>query len=147
MVPSRVVPTLLLWAVPLAAQAPSTPRDVVAAFHTALEEGDSARALSFLDPDVLIFESGGIEASRAEYASHHLPADMAFSRATDREVLRTWSEIEGELAVLMSETRTTGTYREREIDSRGIETIMLVRRETGWKIVHIHWSSRANRRS
>ncbi len=116
--------------------------EVVRAFHQAMEDGDSVGVLRLLDPEVLIFESGGVEASRDEYRSHHLPADIAFSRATEREVVDTWSEIEGDLAVVMARTRTTGTFREREINLRGVETMVLVRRDDGWKIVHIHWSSR-----
>lgn len=137
---------LLLGATrPSVGQQADAPPDAVNAFHKVLEEGDGARALALLDPEVVIFESGGVEASRDEYRLHHLPADIAFAQATEREVVHTWCEIEGDLAVVMAQTRTTGTFREREIDNRGVETIVLVRRNDGWKIVHIHWSSRRSR--
>jgi hypothetical protein len=41
-----------------------------------------------------------------------------------------------------AESRTTGQTRGRDIDSRGAETIVLVRESSGWRIRHIHWSSR-----
>ncbi len=45
--------------------------------HEALASGDSVTALELLAEDVVIYESGGVEASREEYRSHHLPPDMA----------------------------------------------------------------------
>ena len=136
---------LLGIAQPSAGQQADAPADVVSAFHQAMEDGDSIAALELLDPEVVIFEGGGVEASRDEYRSHHLPADIAFARATEREVTQSWSEIEGDLAVMMAQTKTTGTFREREINSRGVETMVLVRRDEGWRIVHVHWSSRRSR--
>lgn len=53
----------------------------VDAFHVALEHGDTEVALALLADDVLIFESGEAERSKAEYAQHHLAADAAFSAA------------------------------------------------------------------
>ena len=47
----------------------------VDAYHAALESGDTAAVRSLLTDDAIIQESGGIE-TRAEYFSHHLPADM-----------------------------------------------------------------------
>ncbi len=44
------------------------------AFHEGLAARDSVTALSLLAEDVVIYESGGVEASREEYRSHHLPA-------------------------------------------------------------------------
>ena len=50
------------------------------AFHAALAAGDSAAALALLAPDAVVLESGEVE-TRAEYAAHHLAADIEFSRA------------------------------------------------------------------
>src|SRR3546814_15767141 len=41
---------------------------VVDAFHAALDHGNEVDALALLADDVLIFESGGAERSKAEYA-------------------------------------------------------------------------------
>src|SRR5690606_29848204 len=48
--------------------------EAVDAFHAALRAGDRDAALAVLAEDALIFEAGGAERSRAEYASHHLEA-------------------------------------------------------------------------
>ena len=48
------------------------PEDAVEAFHAALAGQDREAVLALLVPEVVILESGGYEASREEYASHHL---------------------------------------------------------------------------
>lgn len=134
---------LICVSVPLAGQAPDEgPEHVVRAFHVALSRGDSSAALALLAPDVVIYESGGVEASRDEYRSHHLAADIQFSAATTREVVTQRSGTDGDLAWVLSQSRTSGTFGDRRIDSRGTETMLLKRTADGWKIVHIHWSSR-----
>ena len=42
-------------------------------------------------------------------------------------------------------SRTTGTYRERAINSAGAELMVLSRTADGWNIRAIHWSSRSVR--
>ena len=120
---------------------------VVRAFHEALTAGDSAGALAALAEDVVIYESGGVEASRAEYASHHLGADMMFAAAVTREVEHQTSGMSGDVAWVLSRSHTTGTFRDREMNTRGTETMLLRRTDDGWKITHVHWSSRRVRES
>lgn len=118
------------------------PAEVVSSFHAALAAGDRAAALAHLDPQVLIFESGGAELSRDEYASHHLGSDMAFSQATERTVVDQRKDSSGDVAWVLTRSTTKGTYRDREIDAKGTETMVLRHSPEGWRIVHIHWSSR-----
>jgi len=118
---------------------------VVDAFHAALGRGDTAAALAQLAEDVIIFEAGGAERSKAEYASHHLAADAAFAQAVPDTRSRRTGRAVGDLAWIASEGRTTGRYRNAAVDRLSTET-MVLRREGGtWRIVHIHWSSRAPR--
>jgi len=100
--------------------------------------------LALLTPEVVIFESGGAELSRAEYASHHLGADMEFSAATTRKVEAQRAGREEDAAWVLTRTTTTGTFRDKEIDAKGVETMLLKHTPDGWKIFHIHWSSRSN---
>lgn len=130
---------------PLPAQErPAEPAGVADGFHTALAAGDSSAALALLDPEVVIFEGGGVERSREEYRRHHLAADMAFAAATQREVTQRAERVYGDLAVVLSEVRTRGEFRGRAIDRDGVETMVLRRTPSGWRIVHIHWSSRGS---
>jgi hypothetical protein len=45
------------------------PAAAVRAFHAALAAGDSGKALAPLDANVVIYESGGVEASRRQQGS------------------------------------------------------------------------------
>lgn len=115
----------------------------VDAFHAALKAGDTAGALTFLAPDVMIFEEGGAERSRDEYASHHLGSDAVFAAASEATVTRRSGWADGDVAWVTSEGRTTGQFNGRAVDRLTTETMVLKRHADGWRIHHIHWSSRA----
>ncbi len=118
------------------------PVDAVEAFHAALVRGDSTAAVGWLDPDVVIFESGGAEMSREEFASHHLEVDMEFSAQVERTITGRTHAVAGDVAWVLTRSRSNGTFRDREIDVVGTETMVLRMTAEGWRIVHIHWSSR-----
>lgn len=138
---------LIALAALLATPSPQdAPAVVVSEFHAALKRADEAGALGLMAPDVTIFESGGAEMSRQEYASHHLGGDIRFAAATTREVVEQREMVGDGLAIVFSLTSTTGTFGDREIDASGVETMVLRLGPAGWKIAHVHWSSRAARR-
>ena len=118
---------------------------VVDAFHAALKRGDTIAAAALLADEALIFESGGVERSKAEYAARHLPADAEFAQATSSAVTHRNGRSDGTLAWIASEGRTIGKFRGKAINSVSTETMLLRRSRPGWKIVHIHWSSAAAR--
>ena len=47
-----------------------------------------------------------------------------------------------DLAWVVSEARLSGTREGKPIDLVSTETLVLKKASAGWKIVHIHWSSR-----
>ncbi len=114
---------------------------VVERYHHALEEGDSAAALAQLAEDAVIVESGSIE-SRQEYRSHHLPADIAFSRAVKETRSPVRVVVRGDIAWTTATSTTRGKYRGTTVNSTGAELVVLSRTVDGWKISAIHWSSR-----
>ncbi len=137
---------LAALAAPLTGQATDAAREaevraVVEGFHADLAAGDSAIALGRLHPDVLIYESGHAE-SLAEYRGAHLGADIGFASATTREVTAETVNVWGDQALYMARSRTTGRYRGRDVDMEGTETMVLIRTPQGWRIRHVHWSSR-----
>ena len=134
--------TLVLFGNSVVAQ---TPAETVLAFHEAIAALDTVQSLDYLHPDVIIFESGRAEMSREEFASGHLGADMSFAAETNREVTYSQTIMEGNVAVVMNRTATSGMMGDREINSVGVETVTLRREGGEWKIVHIHWSSRRQR--
>lgn len=133
-----VAPTPGLVALaPSASEAAAT----IDAFHGALSRGDQAAAAAFIAADALIYESGGVERSKAEYAAHHLAADAAFARATKRTVTRRTGHVSDGLAWIATESTTVGSYKDRAINSVSTETMVLRREDAAWRIAHIHWSS------
>lgn len=115
----------------------------VDAFHGALANGDGAAAAALLAVDALIFESGHAERSRAEYASHHAGADAAYAAAVPSKLTQRSGFAEGSAAWIVSESRATGNYKDKPVDRVTTETMILRKTAEGWRIVHIHWSSRA----
>jgi ketosteroid isomerase-like protein len=118
---------------------------VVDAFHAALGSGNADAVLALLAEDVMVLEEGGAERSREEYAGHHLPSDMAFAAATEAGVTRRAAWIEGDVAWVLTEGRTSGQFNGRAVNRLTAETMILHRGADGWRIRHIHWSSRAPR--
>jgi ketosteroid isomerase-like protein len=114
---------------------------VVDAFQAALRAGDIDRAAGYLDPHVVILESGAAEQSRDEYLAVHAPADAQFMKKV--KVTEGWSKarVDGNLAwvVSLSEFEFEKEGQTAFIDAA--ETMVLRRDAAGWKIVHIHWSS------
>lgn len=144
--PTRGV-TLLSLLLPVAAMAQTAPDSAaaaVAAFHEALTRGDSAAALTLLAPDAVILESGDRE-TLAEYRSHHLPADIAFTRAVPSTGEPPTAVLAGDVAWVTSTSRSTGTFQGRPVNSQNAELMVLSRDSTGWRIRAIHWSSRSRR--
>jgi uncharacterized protein (TIGR02246 family) len=127
-----------------AAQSVSDSASVVAVveqFHAALARGDSARAFEILAPDVMVLESGGLETA-AEYRSHHLPGDIAFAQAVKSERKVEQVRVSGDAAWVVATSTTEGKFRDRPVNSVGVELMVLSRRQGAWLISAIHWSAR-----
>jgi ketosteroid isomerase-like protein len=117
------------------------PAAIVDSFHEALGRNDTKMAAALLADDALIFESGGVERSKTEYAAHHLSADAEFARAVTSAITRRVARTEGSLAWVATEGRTTGRFRGKTINLATTETMVLRRVGKTWLIVHVHWSS------
>jgi ketosteroid isomerase-like protein len=115
--------------------------EVIHRFHAALEAGDSTAALALLSDRAIVLESGASE-TKEEYRSHHLPGDIAFARAVERESGHVRVVVRGDAAWATSASIMRGTYRDRPIHSQSVELMVLERTAAGWKIAAIHWSSR-----
>jgi len=125
-------------AVPAAARGAAATVD---AFHAALRRGDRKAAAALLAEDALIFEEGGAERSKAEYAARHLPADAAFSQAVATTITRRTGWSDGSFAWIATEGRMTGNWQGRRVERLTTETMLLRRVGRAWRIMHIHWSS------
>lgn len=126
-----------------AASAPAQPAAVVAQFEQALVAGNLAAAEALLDPEVQIFEGGNIERSREEYAQGHMKHDAAFLKSATIKPLSQAGDAVGDLAWVGSERRLSAAHDGKPVDVVSTETMVLKRAAAGWRITHIHWSSRS----
>lgn len=119
--------------------------DAVAAverFSSALGAGDLSKAGAELDPDVIILESGGAERSRDEYLSRHAKNDADFLKSAMVTLKRRNAQASGDLAWVASESQIHAMKGAEMLMIDATETVVLRKRGDGWRIVHIHWSSR-----
>ncbi|MFL6602571.1 MAG: c-type cytochrome [Steroidobacteraceae bacterium] len=120
----------------------AAPLAVVDEFFRALASGDTASVTRILDPAVLIYESGGAERSREEYTSHHLGSDVAFLKTARHRLLSRTGDTLGDLAWVASESQLSSSSKGKPVNLVSTETMVLRKTSEGWRIVHIHWSSR-----
>ena len=112
---------------------------VVDAFSDALKAGRLDEVKALLDPAVQVFEGGHVEAGRDAYFAEHAAADALFLASAEVTRESRTADASGDLAWVA--TRSTIARDGKRHAS--IETMVLRRGKDGWKIVHIHWSSRA----
>ncbi len=136
--PGRDTAKAMLHVAPEANDAIAT----VERFAAALSAGDVPRAGAELDPGVLILESGGVERSRDEYLAGHAKSDAAFMKGAHVSLKHRTARAAGDLAWVASESDIHASKDGKRLMISSTETVVLKRSAQGWKIVHIHWSSR-----
>ena len=123
----------------------SAPAEVATAYLSAMESGDLEAAEALFAAQSSVFESGGQEGDWQHYREHHLGPELA--------ELETFSISRGEPEVQESQDGTMAfvawpiEYRialedQRVVESVGTVTFVLVREGNGFRIRHLHWSSR-----
>ena len=117
----------------------------VDAFSSALQAGDLKRAGTWLADDVLILESGGAEHSKAEYLGGHATHDAELLKDAHVQLKQRTAQATGDLAWVGSESELHATKDGKPLTVLSTETMVLKRGKAGWRIVHIHWSSRTKR--
>ena len=124
-----------------AAEPPDAAADIPAELSRVLAAGDQEALRGLLDSAVLVFESGGVEDGWAEYAGHHMPADMAFMANMQRKPLSQKIFEFGDHALVATRSSLHGRYKGKAVDLVSTESLLLQRRDGRWRIQHIHWSS------
>lgn len=114
-------------------------------FFAALSAGDLDRAGAELDANVIILESGGVERSAAEYLGGHAKSDAEFLKSAEHQPGRRIARASGDLAWVASDNDLVIQKDGKPVTIASAETMVLRRTGSGWKIVHIHWSSRARK--
>ena len=115
---------------------------VVEAFSAALQGVRIDEAKALLDPTVLVLESGGSERNRDQYLAEHAQADAQYMKDARQTLRYRQARVVGDIAWVGSESFISHDKEGELSSSLSTETMVLRKTAQGWKIVHIHWSSR-----
>jgi ketosteroid isomerase-like protein len=124
---------------------PGEAREAVATvdrFLAALKAGDLDRAAADLDPELVVLEGGNAELSAEQYLALHAKQDAEFLKTATVDAGYRRARVHGDLAWVASLTEVQTEREGKPLTIDGAESMVLKRVENGWRIVHIHWSSR-----
>ena len=133
--------------VTVSAQAAREDAGVVAwlqSFDRAFMSKDLEALSAFYHPDVTVFEGGGVNNGWADYRDHHIGQEMKGFENLQFEHRNVAVHVleGGATAYVTSEYALKTRVSGRDVDSGGLETLVLVRMGDMWKIRHSHTSAR-----
>ena len=117
-------------------------------YDAAFNAKDLEKLAVFYHPDVTIYEGGGINNGWVDYRDRHLGPELKafenlqFGHSNTKVTVLPG----GQSAYVTSEYGIKAKMGERDLDSRGLETLVVIKTPEGWKIRHSHTSSRPARR-
>ena len=117
-------------------------------YDAAFNAKDLERLATFYHPDVTIYEGGGVNNGWIDYRDRHLGPELKSFEGLQFGHSNTKVTVlpGGQSAYATSEYSIKARMGDRELDSGGLETLVLVKSADGsWKIRHSHTSSRARR--
>jgi uncharacterized protein YcnI len=117
-------------------------------YDDAFNAKDVDRLGAFYHPDVTVYEGGGINNGWADYRDRHLGPELkAFQNLAFSHSNVTVHVLDGgRSAYVAANYSLKARMGEREVDSGGLATYVLVKGSDGaWKIRHSHTSSRPRR--
>lgn len=120
----------------------------LAGYDAAFNAKDLDRLAAFDDVDVTIYEGGGVNNGWADYRDRHLGPELkGFQNLQFGHTGRKVHVLgDGRTAYAISQYSLKARMGERDVDSGGLETLVLIKGDDGaWKIRHSHTSSRARR--
>ena len=99
---------------------------------------------SFYHPDVTMFEGGSINTGWIDYRDHHIGPELeGFENLQfDHRNIAVHVLDGGRVAYVTSEYALKARVNGRDVDSGGLETLVLVKVGDAWKIRHSHTSTR-----
>jgi ketosteroid isomerase-like protein len=98
----------------------------------------------FYHPDVTIFEGGGVNNGWADYRDHHIGPELKGfeSLQFDHRNVAVHVMEGGVVAYVTSDYSLKARTGGLDVDSSGLETLLLVKSGGAWKIRHSHTSAR-----
>lgn len=120
----------------------------LADYDAAFNAKDLDKLGTFYHQDVTIYEGGGVNNGWADYRDHHLGPELkAFQNLQFSHSNRKVQVLgDGRSAYVTANYSIKAKMGDRDVDSGGLETLVLVKGADGaWKIRHSHTSSRPRR--
>ena len=130
------------------APAPENPREarvlaIVEAYHRAFEQRDLEAMRALFDPNLLVFEAGGIDRGRDAYLGHHLGPELKELSAWKTLGMDQQVHVIGDLAyVTCAFTYEAVFISGKTARGQATESLVLTSSKDSWIIRHLHWSSR-----
>lgn len=118
------------------------PALVADALYMALRNGDEGSVANILAEDVMILEGGHAQTSREDYMSGHMKSDMAFLPNVTNTTLDRKTSQAGDLAWVITHSRTQGEYKDKPIDETSREMLVMKHDGHAWRVTFIHWGDK-----
>ncbi|UHQ19071.1 nuclear transport factor 2 family protein [Lysobacter sp. KIS68-7] len=116
---------------------------VVDGFMSALVNGQFDTARQLMTPEAVVMSNGQVLGLRDVYIDGAARGDSTALRSVQRELVRRDVRGSNDVAWILSEKRLRPMAATANGPSETvIETMVLARTASGWKITHIHWSGR-----
>lgn len=131
---------------PATSAAPSVVPELAAVtkrYREALERKELAALRSLHDEQAVIFESGHMEGSFADYEKGHLGPELEAFKTFRFTRWDETSRVLGDTGLVFADIGYAIELKDgRKIDSQGVATLVLERKKDGgWRVIHSHWST------
>ena len=106
---------------------------------------DEMRVWCRYSHDLGYIDAATWQRSRDEYLGGHATHDAAFLKDAHIQITRRTARMEAAIAWVGTESELHATKAGKPLTLLSTETMVLKNTSAGWRIVHIHWSSRPKR--
>lgn len=121
-------------------------KEVLARYKSAIERLDSTGTDQMFTADSMVFETGGVEGSYANYLAHHLGPELEHFKSFAFSDYKADVRFEGPVAIATESYKYRIETKEGEIHERlGVATSVLKKVDGQWKILLMHNSARRPR--
>lgn len=121
-------------------------KEVLARYKSAIEKLDSTGTEQYFTADSMVFETGGVEGSYANYLAHHLGPELKHFKSFAFSDYKVDVRFEGPVAIATESYKYRIETKDGEVHERlGVATSLLKRVDGKWKILLMHNSARRPR--
>ena len=115
----------------------------VTQFTQGMEKGDLKLIESVWaqDDEITVFEGGSMDTGWANYRDKHLVPEMKAYKNLTYELREMKVKVNGNMALVRSRYYLSGEANEKKVESRGLITAVLEKRQGKWLLVHWHLSA------